>query len=285
MDAVQIVQYLVVEFGELLVDTDNTVFLTLMALLSVRTSCAVLALVVFFRSAKLVAFYRRGSQKKESLPVRTDHISFMVYGKVAGAVRIIPVFPVLVFSFIHGEFHVLLHTMLFAVHIVIETSIACIRYRILWIKPVSLFKAIHEWLKAVHIRCIGIYIVMSDKLVADHHLQIISRQQLVILHVVFLESHKGSVMVGLGIAVSLLTADHDLFSITSQLLPAVINLFIEPLDRGLVLTLSVSKILGCHSGSYQESVQYILYIFNGIFLTDIEYGSLVKCHIGIDIFQ
>ena len=107
------------ELCQFFIDTNNTVLFALVAFLSVRTAGTIFALVVFFCSTKLVTLYRCGSEKMEPLSVGTDHISFMVYGEIAGSVRVVPVFGIFRFFFIHGELHVLFHTMLLAVQIVI----------------------------------------------------------------------------------------------------------------------------------------------------------------------
>ena len=78
MDAVQIVQHLVVEFCKFLIDTDNPVIFALMALFSMRTSRAVFALVEFFCTAKPVSFHRCRPKEMESLTIGADHISLVV---------------------------------------------------------------------------------------------------------------------------------------------------------------------------------------------------------------
>ena len=78
----------------------------------------------------------------------------------------------------------------------------------------ALFSSIYEkWLEAIHIRRKSEYTIVRDKLVTDDHLQIISRQQLVVLHVIFFESHKSGIVVRLGVAVPVFAADPDLLRV------------------------------------------------------------------------
>jgi len=102
---------------------------------------------------------------------------------------------------------------------------------------------------------------------------------------VFLETHKGSVIISFGIAVPVFTTNFNLLSIAFQLLIAVVNLFVESLDCRLVLALAVDKVLSGHISCCQESTEDILYILYCILLPDLEYRSLVECHKGINIFQ
>ena len=115
MNTVQIIQDFVVELSQLFVYSDNAVRFTFVAFLSVRTIAAILATVIFFRSAELVALYRCGSQKVKSLSVGTDHIALMVNGKVTSPVRMIPVLLILAFLFVHGILHVLFHIVQLAI--------------------------------------------------------------------------------------------------------------------------------------------------------------------------
>ncbi len=58
VNAVEIVQNLLMKLCKLLVQTDNTVAFAFAARLLVRTFAAILALVIFFGSAVFVSFHR-----------------------------------------------------------------------------------------------------------------------------------------------------------------------------------------------------------------------------------
>ena len=77
-------------------------------------------------------------------------------------------------------------------------------------------KALHQRLKAVHIRGIGIYAIVGDVFIADHHLQVICRQKLVIAHVVLLHPHKGRIVACFGVAVPLLSANPNALTVFLQ---------------------------------------------------------------------
>ena len=61
--------------------------------------------------------------------------------------------------------------------------------------------------------------------------------------------------------------------------------YIQPLDRRLVLALTIDEIFHSHTCCIQKGTENVLYILYGILLPYFKYRSLVKCHISIDIFQ
>ena len=69
MDTIQVAQHFVVESCQFLIGADDPILFALVALLPVGTAFAILALVVFLCSSKLVPFYRRGFQKMKPLSV------------------------------------------------------------------------------------------------------------------------------------------------------------------------------------------------------------------------
>jgi len=54
---------------------------------------------------------------------------------------------------------------------------------------------------------------MGNILIADYRLEIVSRKQLVVAHIVPFNTHKGCVMVGLAITVPFLSANADMFAV------------------------------------------------------------------------
>ncbi len=70
---------------------------------------------------------------------RTYQISVTIFIKIYCSIGIFLVVFIFCLLFKYGEFHIFFHTMLFAVIVVIVSSIACISYRIFWIVSIQLF--------------------------------------------------------------------------------------------------------------------------------------------------
>lgn len=84
------------------------------------------------RTGSIPLFFQIGSL----LPARIseNETAFRVVNfKVTSSVGVVPVFAVLGFLLVHGEFHIFLHAMLFTVQIIVEAAIPSVRYGILWI--------------------------------------------------------------------------------------------------------------------------------------------------------
>ena len=52
---------------------------------------------------------------------------------------------------IKGEFHILFHTVLLAIDVIVERSISCICHRILRISPIDFVEFLHQRYEAIHI--------------------------------------------------------------------------------------------------------------------------------------
>ena len=95
--------------------------------------------------------------------------------------------------------------------------------------------------------CCAAYSIAShpngDVLVRHVDLDVISRQQLVIAHVILFHAHEGSRGVRLGIAVSTFPADRQLLTVFLQ--PALINqmLLVLTMLTGFVSALSMDKAI------------------------------------------
>ena len=77
MNAVQVIENLSMERSQFIVQSNNTVRLTLVAFGSVRTTTAIFALVKFHGSPILVSFYRFCSEEEKFLVIWTNQSSFL----------------------------------------------------------------------------------------------------------------------------------------------------------------------------------------------------------------
>lgn len=238
VDAVEIVENLLVEMGQFLVETDGTVTFGLGAFFLVRTAGAVLTLEEFLRPAIAVALNRNRAEEKEFFVVWTEQISVFVDSEVDSTIRVVLVLFVSGFFLIHGEFHVFFHSLLFTKEIVIEAAISGIAHGILRIKAVMVVKSFHKGLKTVHIRRILLDIVHRNVFVADPQLHIVCRQQLIVTHIVPLDAHKRCVFVCFGVAIALLATDFYVLGVTFQPLDILQQFIIQP--QGQTLAVSAS---------------------------------------------
>lgn len=142
----------------------------------------------------------------ELLSVRTYEITVCVYRKINCSVRIVTIFIILAFFFIHGKFHIFFHAVFFAVKIIVETSVFCVCYRIFRVFSVYLIELFHQRPEAVHIRSILFYVIYCDIFITDTELNIVARQQLIVSHIVLFHTHECCVVIGLGVAVAVITA-------------------------------------------------------------------------------
>ncbi len=89
--------------------------------------------------------------KFESPVIWTTDGSILINSKVYWPKRIGMVFLVFRFFLVHGEFHILLHTVLLAIDVSVERSISCICHRILRISPIDFVEFLHQRYEAIHI--------------------------------------------------------------------------------------------------------------------------------------
>lgn len=102
----------------------------------------------------------------------------------------------------HWEFHILFHSILFTKNVIVVGTIAGICNRIFRIESIEVFELVHQRHKAAHIAAVLIHLYDGYIFLCGTHLDIIGRKQLVISHIIGLDTHKGCGMVCLGIAVS-----------------------------------------------------------------------------------
>ena len=89
-----------------------------------------------------------------------------------------------------------------------------------------------------------------------------------VFHMVTLEVHKGGIVVGFGIAVSIISANGNFLGVFFQLFTAILDFFAESLQRRFVLTLAMHEIRLCHAHSIQKGCENIFHIFDCVFLTN-----------------
>lgn len=121
--AVEIAQNFAVKPRQFFVQTDNSVALAFAAFVLERTPAAVFALEKLLGPAILVSANRSAVNVVEFFPIRANRRTAFINRKNHRSVRVVAVFGILAFLFKHGEFHELFHSVLFAVEVVVETSI------------------------------------------------------------------------------------------------------------------------------------------------------------------
>ncbi len=113
VDAVEIVENLLVEMGQFLVETDGTVTFGLGAFFLVRTAGAVLTLEEFLRPAIAVALNRNRAEEKEFFVVWTEQISVFVDSEVDSTIRVSGTFCLWFLSDTWGISCIFSHSLLF----------------------------------------------------------------------------------------------------------------------------------------------------------------------------
>ena len=103
--------------------------------------------------------------------------------------------------------------MLLTEQVVIEGAISCIRYRISLVYTVLLIELFHQGDKTVHIGTVLHDICYGNVLVRHSDLNVVCRKELVISHIVLFHPHKGCIMIGFRIAVSVRSAYLNLFHV------------------------------------------------------------------------
>ncbi len=119
MDAFQIIKDFLVEGSQFFIKPNCPVFISFLALLSVWTSAAILALINLFLATIQVSFYRLSVCKDEFLSVRTDQISVLVGFEIHCPEWIVVVLFVCRLFLIHRELHVFFHSVLLAEQIIV----------------------------------------------------------------------------------------------------------------------------------------------------------------------
>lgn len=184
MNAVQIVKNLLMKLCKLFIETYNPVSFALAALFFVRTIAAIFALVKLFCSSVFVSSYRSAPKIMKFFSVWTNRTFLIINREINRSIRVIYIFLILACFFVHGEFHVFFHSMLFTVKIIVETSVACIGNRIFGIFSINAIEFFHQRHKAIHVRCILLYVIYSDILVAYPKLNIVARKKLIVSHII-----------------------------------------------------------------------------------------------------
>ena len=104
-------------------------------------------------------------------------------------------------------------------------------------------------------------------------LNVISRQELVVSHVVAFHSHECCVMVGFGVTVAFIPTYFNAFRIFFQPLDILGKLFNEPLFRSFVISLSVNGFSGVETDKFSIFLQNSFKIFDSVFLPNIEFHA------------
>ena len=190
MNAVQIIQNLCVKLRQLLVQTDDPVFLALAAFFLVRTAAAILALKIFLGSAVFIALYRPAVNEMEFLSVRADWQTTFIDREIYRSVWIVAIFLVLAFFFIHGKLHIFFHADDY--HLGGEPGVFPQR------------------------GSNGDTPLLVRLDIANRALNVISRQELIVSHVVAFHSHECCVMVGFGVTVAVIPAYFNAFRVFFQ---------------------------------------------------------------------
>ena len=124
MDAVQVVENLLVEGSQFIVQPNDPVKSAFVTFRSMWAAAAILALVKLYGPPILVALYRFCPYEKKFLVVWTNQPSRFIYSEIHGTIRVVTVLLVLGSLFVHGELHVFFHSMLLAVQAIIQIAIA-----------------------------------------------------------------------------------------------------------------------------------------------------------------
>lgn len=137
MNRFQIPKNLLVDLRQLLIQPyDPPVGFPLIAFLPVRTVGTVFTDIQLFRSAVPVSANMDIRVMRKCLPVGTDQLTFFSSLEIHSTEGIFSVSSVPDGLVVHGKFHVLLHAVLFAIQIIVERAVTCIRNRILWINAI-----------------------------------------------------------------------------------------------------------------------------------------------------
>jgi hypothetical protein len=132
-----------------------------------QTITAIFTLIKFFCSAIFVSSYRSAVKIMKLFSVRTYWIAICIYRKIYCSVRIITIFFVLAFLFIHSKFHVFFHAVFFTIQIIIKAAVSCVCYRIFRIFFVYLIELFYQRLETFHIRRILFYVEYCDIFITD----------------------------------------------------------------------------------------------------------------------
>ena len=129
------------------IQANFTVPFALTAFFFLQTITAIFTLIKFFCSAIFVSSYRSAVKIMKLFSVRTYWIAICIYRKIYCSVRIISLFFVLAFLFIHSKFHVFFHAVFFTIQIIIKAAVSCVCYRIFRIFFVYLIELFYQRLE------------------------------------------------------------------------------------------------------------------------------------------
>ena len=116
MNGTKIIENFFMNLRQLLVQpNDSLVPLSLITLTAIGTAGAIFADVQLLGSAILISANRDIGVMCKLFPIWTDQIAIFVPLEIYGTERVIPVVRILDGLFVHREFHVLFHAVLFTV--------------------------------------------------------------------------------------------------------------------------------------------------------------------------
>ena len=119
LDAVEIIKNLSVHGRQFFVYSYRSVFWRLFTCARVWTPGAIFTLKDFFLTNVPVSFYILPITEMKGFPVRTAHNAVLIDSEILRAVRVLVIPLIFAFFVVHGEFHIFLHAVLFAVYVVV----------------------------------------------------------------------------------------------------------------------------------------------------------------------
>src|SRR5690554_4627910 len=90
------------------------------------------------------------------------------------------------------------------------------------------------------------------------HLDIVGRLELTVTHMVFLHSHKGGIVVCLGVAVPI-AHDGQMISVCSKSFDSFLEMFVGPLFRCLTMTDSVDELNSVPAADVSDLVELVFH--------------------------
>ena len=180
--AFQVLHDFMMHGGELPVDPDGAIFISFLTSFRIRAPGAVFAGIDLFLTSVVVPLYMLAVLQVERLPIWTAHDAIFPDWEIHCPELILMILFICRFLFEHRELHVLFHTILFTEDIVVIRTIAGIRHRILWIEAINVLKALHERYKAVHVSTVLVHIDYCYVFISNTDLDIVCREQLIILN-------------------------------------------------------------------------------------------------------
>ena len=158
--------------------------------------------------------------------------------------------------------------------IIVKAAVSRVCDRIFRVFSVLCVELLHHWFEAIHIRRILLDVVNGDELITGAELDIVSRQKLIVLHVIPCHPHECCIMVCFGVTVPILSADADMLRVFLQLFRVFRKLVIQPMLFGFVMSSSSDDNLRIESRQHYKLRHDLLQIFYGIFFPNAELYSV-----------